>query len=427
MVVVPMNKAWQAPRQGPGQGDVPWPGKDRTTQWQGGRVSLESIATFRQMRSAFGAGEACRRHSSLGFSGGIGLGHPEGGKSLGALAPRAATDAVPNGGRPMKPKVVLISTGGTIASRYDEKLGRTVASQRGEDLLAQVPQLAEVAAIEIDDFATVPSFDMSAELAFRLAARINLQLARADVAGVVVTHGTDTMEESCYLADLLLPSDKPAVFTGAQRAHDDPNPDGPDNILGAVRTAAAPDARGLGAVICFADQIHAARDVTKVSASALAAFQSYDKGALGEVDAGRVVLHRRPQRRRTFVVERLETRVWLLRLCLGFEVELVRATLERGAKGLVIEAFGRGNGPAALVPIVRDAVAAGVPVVVTSRCPSGRVEPIYGRGGGKDLADAGAIFAGDLKGAKARLLLMLLLAAPETRHRIAEVFHDVAP
>ena len=175
-----------------------------------------------------------------------------------------------------------------------------------------------------------------------------------------------------------------------------------------------PRRAALGAVICFADQIHAARDVTKVSASALATFRSYDKGALGEVDAGRVVIHRRPEHRRTFVVDRLETRVPLIRLYLGFDVALVEAALEHGARGLVLEAFGRGNGPAALVPIVRAAVAAGVPVVVTSRCPTGRVEPIYGKGGGKDLADAGAIFAGDLKGPKARLLLMVLLAAPGT-------------
>jgi L-asparaginase len=327
----------------------------------------------------------------------------------------------------MRPKVVLIGTGGTIASRFDPQLGRTVASQRGEDLLAQVPHLAEIAEIEVDDFATVPSFDMSADFAFELAGRVNQQLARADVAGVVVTHGTDTMEESCYLADLLLASDKPAVFTGAQRAHDDPNPDGPNNILGAARTAAAPEARGLGAMICFADQIHAACDVTKVSTSALATFQSYDKGALGLVDAGRVVIHRRPERRRTFAVERLETRVPLLRLYLGFDVALVEAALERGAKGLVLEAFGRGNGPAALVPIVRAAVAAGVAVVITSRCPTGRVEPIYGKGGGKDLAEAGAIFAGDLKGPKARLLLMVLLSAPETRSRIADIIKEIAP
>jgi L-asparaginase len=327
----------------------------------------------------------------------------------------------------MLPKVVLIGTGGTIASRYDEALGRTVASQRAEDLLAQVPQLAEVAALEVDDFATVSSFDLSAELARRLAHRVNAQLARAEVAGVVVTHGTDTMEESCYLADLLLRSDKPAVFTGAQRAHDEPNPDGPGNLLGAVRVAAAPAARGLGAMLCFAGQIHAGRDVTKLSTSALATFQSPDHGPLGEVDAGRVVLHRRPERRRAFTIERLEDRVPLLRLYLGFDVALARAALEAGAKGLVLEAFGRGNGPAALVPVVREAVAGGIPVVIASRCPRGRVEPIYGKGGGKDLADAGAIFAGDLKGPKARLLLMVLLSAPETRSGIAEIFAELAP
>ena len=327
----------------------------------------------------------------------------------------------------MTAKVVVISTGGTIASRFDAKLGRTVASARGEDLLAQVPQLAEVADLEIDDFATIPSFDLTIEAAHRLALRVNEQLAREEVSGVVVTHGTDTMEESCYLVDLLLASDKPAVFTGAQRAHDDPTPDGPKNLLAAVRTAAAPEARGLGAVICFADQIHAARDVTKVSASALATFQSYDRGALGEVDGARVVVHRRPALRRTFRVERLEPRVPLVRLCLGCDVQLIEAALESGAKGLVIEAFGRGNGPAALVPVVRRAVEAGRPVIVTSRCPTGRVEPIYGKGGGKDLLDAGATFAGDLKGPKARLLLMVLLSAPETKQQIAEIFHDLAP
>jgi L-asparaginase len=327
----------------------------------------------------------------------------------------------------MKPKVVLIGTGGTIASRFDPALGRTVASQRGEDLIRSVPQLADIAELEIDDFATVSSFDMSAEFAHRLAGRINERLARDGVSGVVVTHGTDTMEESCYLADLLLASDKPAVFTGAQRAHDDPNPDGPRNIVGAVRTAAAPEARGLGAVICFNDQIHAARDVTKVHASAVQTFQTHDYGALGAVDGWRVVIHRRPALRRTFQVERLEDRVPLIRLCLGFDVRLVEAALDHDAAGLVIEAFGRGNGPLALVPVVRRAAEAGVPVVVTSRCPAGRVEPIYGKGGGKDLADAGAIFAGDLKGPKARLLLMVLLSDPQTKGRIAQVFRELAP
>jgi L-asparaginase len=328
----------------------------------------------------------------------------------------------------MAAKVVLISTGGTIASRFDAMSGRTLASARGEDLLAQVPELAKICELEIDDFATVSSFDMSVGLAFRLAQRIDAQLARPEVAGVVVTHGTDTMEESCYLADLLLQSEKPAVFTGAQRAHDDPLPDGPKNLLSAARTAVAPEAAGLGAVICFADQIHAGRDVTKVSASALAAFHSYEKGALGEVDGARVIIQRRPARRRAFRLDRMpDLQVPLIRLALGFDVRVVEMTLDLGLDGLVIEAFGRGNGPAALVPVIELAAASGLPVVITSRCPSGRVEPIYGKGGGKDLLDAGAIFAGDLKGPKARLLLMVLLGAPDTRGRVREIFAELAP
>ncbi len=328
----------------------------------------------------------------------------------------------------MASKIVLISTGGTIASRFDAATGRTVASQRAADLLAQVPQLAEVGELELDDLATVSSFDMSVGFAFALAQRINRQLAREEVAGVVVTHGTDTMEESCYLADLLLASAKPVVFTGAQRPHDDPLPDGPRNLLSACRTAASPLARGLGAVICFADRLHAARDVTKVSTSALATFQSLEKGALGEIDGPRVILHRRPAARRSFALDALPAlRVPLFRLALGCDVGLIELALERGLDGLVIEAFGRGNGPKALVPLVGRAVGSGVPVVITSRCPSGRVEPIYGNGGGRDLADAGAIFAGDLKGPKARLLLMVLLAAPETRARLAELLAEAAP
>ncbi len=248
----------------------------------------------------------------------------------------------------MNHKVVLISTGGTIASRYDPAQGRVVSSQSGDDLIAMLPGADAVAALEVDSYATIPSFDMSAEFAFRMGTHVNETLARSDVDGVVVTQGTDTMEETCYLMDLMLRGDKPAVFTGAQRAHDDPHPDGPRNILSALRTAASPAARGLGALLCFNDRIHAARDVTKVHASAVETFQSYGRGALGEVDGDRVVIHRRPCLRRTFEIASLEDRVHLVRLFLGVDIRLIDALVDAGIKGLVIEAFGRGNGPSAL-------------------------------------------------------------------------------
>ncbi len=315
----------------------------------------------------------------------------------------------------MKPKVIVIGTGGAIASRYDATQGRVVFTQRAEDLIAMLPEINAIAEIEADNLATVPSFDFSIEFAFRMAIHLNETLARSDVSGALVTHGTDTMKETCFLADLLLTSDKPAVFTGAQWSHDDPQPDGPRNIVSSLRTAASLEARGLGAMICFNDQIHAARDVTKVHSSAVETFQSYDHGALGEVDGDRIVIYRRPVLRRTFEVARLEQRVDLIRLSRGVDARPVHASIDSGVKGLVIEAFGRGNGPTPRTEAVRRAADAGIPVVVTSRCPAGRVAPIYGGGGGRDLADAGAIFAGDLKGPKARILLMVLLSDPQTK------------
>ena len=327
-----------------------------------------------------------------------------------------------------KPKVVLLATGGTIASRYDPALGRTVASQRAEDLLALLPQVRSVADLEVVDFATIPSFDMTVQFAFGMAGRVNELVARPDVAGVVVTHGTDTMEETSYLSDLLLQSDKPVVFTGAQRAHDDPQSDGPPNLSNALRVAASPLASGLGAMVCFNGTIHSARDVTKVHTSAVETFQSYEHGALGAVDGERVVIHRRPTLRRAFQIERLEDAVKLFRLTLGCDLDDLEAMIERGASGLVIEGFGRGNGPTRLTDLVRLASSKQMPVLISSRCPAGRVQPVYGGGGGgRDLADAGGIFAGDLKGPKARLLLMVLLSSPQTKTQIAETVAALAP
>lgn len=166
--------------------------------------------------------------------------------------------------------------------------------------------------------------------------------------------------------------------------------------------------------------------MVKLHASGVESFQSYERGALGEVDGDTGVIYRRPALRRGFEVASLEDRVELFRLCLGVDLRGLEAALERGIAGLVIEAFG--NGPTGLTALVRRAVQQRIPVLVTSRCAVGRVEPIYGGGGGgRDLADAGAIFAGDLKGPKARLLLMVLLSDEDTRARIAETVAAMAP
>ncbi len=324
----------------------------------------------------------------------------------------------------MAPKVVVISTGGTIASRYDTALGRKVATAGGRQLVAMLPSLGAAADLEVDDFATIPSFQMDVATALRLVRRVGAQLRRPDVAGVVVTHGTDTLEESAYLADLLIDADKPVVFTGAQRSADEPDADGPRNLTGAVRAAACPAAVGLGALVCFNDEIHAARDVTKTHTSAVQTFQSYDHGKVGLIDGDRVVIDRRPVRGPRYAVERLEERVDLVKMVIGLDARPLDAALAGGARGIVLEAFGLGNATREAAAGVGRAIAAGVPVVVSSRCPAGHVRPVYGGGGGgRDLAELGVIHAGDLAGIKARLLLMVLLAdrpaMDELRRRFA--------
>ena len=270
----------------------------------------------------------------------------------------------------------------------------------------------EAPPLELDEFARVPSFDMHGDLALALADRVAEQSRRDDVAGVVVTHGTDTMEESVYTVDRLLGSEKPVVFTGAQRGADEPDTDGPRNLRTAIQVALAEESAGRGALVVFAGEVHGAREVRKLHTSALEAFGSPGYGPLGHVDGQRLSYRRRPDRTPALPLPTGPLpQVDLIRLYAGSDDRFLRSSLESGSRAIVLEATGRGNANERVLPGVEAAVAAGVPVVVCSRCLEGRVEPVYGRGGGQDLADAGASFAGDLAGPKTRVLLQLVLAA----------------
>jgi len=311
--------------------------------------------------------------------------------------------------------VVVVSTGGTIMARADPETGKLVPAISTDELV-EMMAWPEAPELEVEDFTSVPSWDLHGELALRLARRVREHAARDDVDGVVVPHGTDTMEENVYLIDLLLSgATAPVVLTGAQRAASEPDADGPANLRDAIRVAAAAEARRRGALLSFAGNVHAAREVRKVHTSALDAFASPGYGPIGHVDGDVVTFRRRPERQggRGLALdpERIETGVDLIRLYAGADARFVRTSVESGARAIVLETTGRGNANDAVVAGVRDAVAAGVAVVVCSRAVAGRVEPAYGRGGGADLADAGALFAGDLAGPKARILLQLALGA----------------
>jgi L-asparaginase len=306
--------------------------------------------------------------------------------------------------------VVVVSTGGTIAMRPDPATGKLVPALSGDELV-ELLAWPEAPRLELDDFAHVPSFDVHGELALGLARRVGEHAARPGVTGVVVTHGTDTMEESVYLADRLHGSDVPVVFTGAQRGADQADSDGPRNFRDAVRVAASPQARGRGAMIAFAGEVHAAREARKVHTSAPHAFASPGYGPIGHVDGERVGFRRRPDRQPPLPASDRLAPVDLIRLYAGSDARFLRASVASGSRAVVLEATGRGNANDQVIAGVREAVAAGLVVAVCSRCVEGRVEPVYGRGGGRDLAEAGALFAGDLAGPKARVLLQLALGS----------------
>ena len=319
--------------------------------------------------------------------------------------------------------VRLIATGGTIASEQTADRTSVTASKSAHDLLSRLHDPLEGITVTVEDFTSVGSYALDLPTVHGLIGRIRTALDHPDCDGVVVTHGTDTMEESAFLTDLLIASDKPVVFTGAQRHAGDPDTDGPRNIADAVRIAASPAAMGLGTMIVFEGDIHAARTVMKAHTSRTDTFRSIGYGKLGEVDLHQVHLTRRPFARRTFPDHGVVAEVELIKVALGSRPDYLRYCAANGARGLVIEAFGRGNAPVGFGPAVADIVAQGIPVIVASRCVDGRAAPIYGNdSGGATLSTSGAIFAGELSAIKARLMLSVLLAAGQPLGAIRDAF-----
>jgi len=312
-----------------------------------------------------------------------------------------------------KPVVVFIATGGTIASKIDPVKHAPVPAISGEDLLATVPDISKYATIEVRNVSNIPSGYMDPIRWTTLTREVNTALARADVAGVVISHGTDTLEETAYWLDLTVDSDKPVVLTGSQRNASEPDFDGPHNLLNAVRIAVEPNSRTKGVVVALNSEINAAREVTKTETSNVETFKSGDLGLLGEVDFDRVVYWRAPLRRQHLPI-RTDSMpyVEIIPMYGGADGYLVQKALDHGAKGLVIQALGWGNVNKPMFEAIKEAIGKGVPVVISSRVPNGRVLPNYGYdGGGKTLQDAGAVMGDDLSPQKARILLMLLLQA----------------
>jgi L-asparaginase len=293
--------------------------------------------------------------------------------------------------------------------RIEPLTGAAVPALSGEEIVSKVPGLKKEAHLVLENYARLPGPHVTPHWMWRLREHVQGLLDDKETDGIVVTHGTDTLEETAFLLDLTLEGQKPVVFCGAMRTVSEPGWDGPANLRTAVRTALHPAAAGRGVLVAVGEQILAASEATKWHAQKLEAFRS-PFGPVAVLDRGRVVFERPPARSPRIPARRIVGEVDLHQMAAGVDDSLIRASLERGARGLVVAATGSGNVPPAVVPGLRAAVAARVPVVLVSRCAEGRVTAAYGyEGGGQRLRELGVIFGGEIPGPKARIKLMVAL------------------
>ncbi len=316
-------------------------------------------------------------------------------------------------------RILFLFTGGTISMRIDPATGAAVPALTGREILAFDESIAAVCQPVVIDYDRYPGPHITPEKMWELSAILARELENADIAGAVVTHGTDTLEETAYFLDLRHFSDKPVVLVGAMRNSSELSFDGPANLHAAARVAADDAARGKGVLVVMNQTVHAAAEATKMDTQAVETYASPVFGALGLIDNNRVLFARQPLLRDPIATERMEGKVDLIEMYAGADGRFIDFARTDGAAGIVISGTGRGNVPPAAIPAVQRAIDAGVPVVIASRCVQGRILDTYGyEGSGRDLRTRGVIFAGTLSGAKARLRLMLALGRTRDREEV---------
>lgn len=307
-------------------------------------------------------------------------------------------------------KVVIITTGGTIAMKRNPMVGGAVPMLKGEDFLAQLPRNGIDLAFQ--EFTNLPSSHLTPTQALDLSQRIASALTAPDVDGVVVTHGTDTIEETAFLLDLTINSPKPVVVTGAMRTATTVGYDGLLNLASAIRVATAPEACELGTLVVFNEQIFAAAEVQKTHSQSIDAFTAPGSGPLGRIAGQRVWIGHRPTQRLFIPCTRLEEMIDLITIGQGADDRLLRHSINDGVAGVVIEALGGGRVPPWWLPAITDAINRRAAVVITTRCGAGSLYDEYGYVGSyHDLERLGVLFAHHLNGVKARIKLMVALGA----------------
>lgn len=267
------------------------------------------------------------------------------------------------------PVCLFIATGGTIAMQIDPSTSAAIPALSGSDLINAAPEIAAFARLEVNNLSNIPSVEMGPLRWVQLHQAIEAALARREIVGVLVSHGTDTLEETAWFLDLTLTHrDKPVVLIGAQRNASEPDFDGPRNLRSGARVCVAPQSSGKGVMVVLNDQINAAREVTKTHTSDVESFNSGDAGLLGRVDGERVVFYRTSCRRQQVpLVQGGLPRVDIVPMYAGADGALLKAAVQAGAKGVVIQALGAGNVNADLLAAISEAIDSGITIVIASQ------------------------------------------------------------
>lgn len=323
----------------------------------------------------------------------------------------------------MSKKVVVIFTGGTIAMRIDPVLHAAIPALNVDEIMSSIANIKSFADLEVINFSNLPSPHITPNIMMELSNIVKVNINRENITGVVVTHGTDTLEETAYLLDLTVHSDKPIVVVGAMRNHSELGYDGASNLSAAICTAISEGSKNKGVLVVMNNEVNAASQVTKTNTLSLDTFKSPEFGPLGIVDNDEVIFYRDIIKRQLIDTNIIENKVALIKTAPGMESDILDFYIDSNYKGIVIEALGRGNVPPHMMPGIEKAILNGIPVVMVSRCNTGRVLDTYGYdGGGMQLKNTGVILGGNLPGQKARIKLMLILGKTNDMNEIRYLF-----
>ena len=325
-----------------------------------------------------------------------------------------------------KPKVAIITTGGTILSHYDPDTKQVRPAKTGEQLLSELPLLQDQYDIELIQFCNVPGPHLTPQMGLELARQVEEILLRPDISGAVVLQGTDSLEEMAYLSYLLIASSEPVVFSGSMKSTHELYADSLGNLYGAIRLAASKEACGRGVLVYFNQTIFSPRYVVKMKTSTIDAFEAPETGPVGVVTNETIHFFHPPSLPQTHdKPQSLTSNIQLIKVTCGSDDLLLRACIKEQVDGIVIEGFGTGNIPPGLVPALEEAAVYGIPVVMVSRCIEGFAGGTYDYvGGGAQLKKLGVICGQNLGGLRARLKLMVLHSASNDLNDIRRGFGE---